>query len=98
MMKMTTLLFVALVAQPVLAQDFDAETQVAGIYATLNYYNSDLSCEKKDDCTAIPVGARACGGPNGYVVASRLNATYDFVETLASITEDLENKINTEIP
>lgn len=74
-----------------------SEVNLPGVYASLNHLIAqDLSCKVAADCKAIPTGSRACGGPNGYVVASRNSAHSASITTLAQLTESLEATINVE--
>lgn len=56
----------------------------------------NLSCATVADCTAVAVGARACGGPRGYLVMSKLNVKRDQVNMLASLSTKLEHEYNME--
>lgn len=44
---------------------------------------ADLSCESADDCLAIEVGARPCGGPSDFYTTSRHNQNLEEVEYLS---------------
>jgi hypothetical protein len=50
----------------------------------------DLSCVQASDCVALAVGAKACGGPTSYVVASTHNPEFDSLKAL--ITELTEQE------
>jgi hypothetical protein len=54
----------------------------------------DLSCAKVEDCTAIAVGSRACGGPQRYVVTSSHNAVLPQVESQANEVTQAERALN----
>lgn len=43
----------------------------------------DLSCQRDSDCTTVEVGARACGGPERFLISSNLNPDMDQVLGLA---------------
>lgn len=53
---------------------------------------SDLSCRKDADCAAVGVGARACGGPQAYLVYSKRSKRRDKIvaEAQASVKEAKE--------
>lgn len=55
---------------------------------------ADRRCEQESDCVSIPLGSRACGGPEKYIVASKLNANFDFIQNLALRSETLESAFN----
>jgi hypothetical protein len=57
---------------------------------------ADLSCQASVDCTAIALGSRACGGPNGYVVVSKTNmfVANGVVQLLATDTTSIEKSLN----
>lgn len=44
----------------------------------------DLSCDQASDCVALAMGAKACGGPTSYVVASLHNPELDSLKALIS--------------
>lgn len=50
---------------------------------------SDLGCKTEEDCEALPVGLRSCGGPEKYVVISTENASYDVLIDLGAVSESL---------
>ena len=54
----------------------------------------DRSCAEDGDCVQFPIGSRACGGPNGYILTSRLNSLLDEVEYLARQSEIKESAFN----
>lgn len=56
--------------------------------------NHDLSCQSSLDCLRLPVGSRACGGPNGYVITSTHNPLLEEVKFLAEQTESRESAYN----
>lgn len=51
-------------------------------------------CETEADCEAVPLGAKACGGPWSYVVASKESETYDDVVALSEELERIERLYN----
>jgi len=48
--------------------------------------DQDLSCKVDTDCEALPLGAKACGGPADYIIVSRLNSEF---ARLTSLSEEL---------
>lgn len=38
--------------------------------------NSDLTCESDENCVALPVGYKPCGGPDRYIIASKENKKF----------------------
>lgn len=56
--------------------------------------NSDLSCETSNDCQAIAIGARACGGPSSYIVASKNNYNFAEIIYLAAKTQIKQDEYN----
>ncbi|CAM4754521.1 unnamed protein product [Rotaria magnacalcarata] len=51
-------------------------------------------CTTSSDCTAVPTGSRACGGPNGYVVYAIKSSNARMIRLLATKTVDLERQYN----
>ena len=51
-----------------------------------------MACEQDTDCVAIPMGSRACGGPQFHViiVPSQLKDSTKFKETVARYTADMK--------
>lgn len=47
-------------------------------------------CETEADCDAVPLGAKACGGPWSYIVASTQSETYSDVVALSEELERIE--------
>lgn len=56
--------------------------------------SEDLNCRVDSDCAVIAYGARACGGPAGYLVASKLNPVFTEIKYLAKRTVEREEKFN----
>lgn len=47
-----------------------------------------LACETSADCAALPMGKRACGGPNSFVVTSKANPSLTaLVESIQLVTK-----------
>lgn len=94
-MKAFLIVGLALLTSGVFAQEF---RERAVIEATINAVESlaraDKTCETVADCTVLALGSRACGGPEKYLVVSKLNANFDLIQTLAGRSESLENAFN----
>jgi len=56
----------------------------------------DNQCATSEDCTTVAVGARACGGPNGYAVYSIKSSNAQDIRLWAQLTTTLEHQYNTE--
>jgi len=54
-----------------------------------------LKCEAASDCVAIPMGDRACGGPNYYTFTSKLNPSLTAVMETAALVTKAEKEMNT---
>jgi hypothetical protein len=54
--------------------------------------NSDLSCQRTEDCTAVALGARSCGGPAGYLVVSKRNPKYEKIVERAKLHEAISKE------
>jgi len=52
----------------------------------------DAKCETNIQCTSIPVGHRACGGPTGYIIYSTLNTNKNKLIKLSEIHMELSRK------
>jgi hypothetical protein len=81
-----------------MAQEFksmeEGFTFVNGIQHSIESLNKDLSCKKDSDCISIALGKRACGGPSGYITASKRNKYLKAINLLAQETTILESRIN----
>lgn len=58
----------------------------------------DKQCWTSDDCGALPVGAKPCGGPSDYIVYSKLSSYADDIEKLATLSSKLESEYHQENP
>lgn len=67
---------------------------VASLSGAADDLVSPVPCETADDCEAIPLGAKACGGPQSYAVVSNLSETYGEFVTLADELERIEGIYN----
>lgn len=54
----------------------------------------DLTCESVADCRAVPVGAKACGGPKAYLVASVRNAAFEALQSKSQEHQEMEKLYN----
>lgn len=75
-------------------EERDARVINATITAAQTLASADLSCTKTTDCVVIALGSKACGGPNGFLVASTKNATIRQIRALAKQSEALEAGFN----
>lgn len=55
---------------------------------------SRMGCASDDDCQAMPIGSKACGGPSGYIVYSTLSTDAEELEVLADTATDAEEQFN----
>lgn len=53
--------------------------------------NQDLACNQDADCVAVGIGARACGGPEKYIVTSKSN-DLALLEELNNALVELEKR------
>jgi len=51
-------------------------------------------CTTPADCVAEPIGARACGGPGGYIVYSKTSSYAEDIVALAKLTTKLARQYN----
>ena len=92
-MKNVMILIAILLSQPSFASD--AQDNLSAVYKTLEVVNQmDLSCNTTSDCDLLAVGARACGGPGGFMVVTKNNADLNVLERLAHLTTSMQNEIN----
>lgn len=56
----------------------------------------NLKCQTDNDCGTLAYGSKACGGPNGFIVASENNSKLNQIETLAHMSENVEADYNRE--
>ncbi len=54
----------------------------------------NLKCENKDDCYALAIGAKGCGGPIRYAVVSKKNTYEKILKPLSTLLIDKTNKLN----
>ena len=67
------------------------------IVKAMNVLNEqNLSCQTDDDCSSVAYGSKACGGPNGFMVVSSNNGKLNQINTLANLTERVEEDYNRE--
>jgi hypothetical protein len=52
----------------------------------------NLSCASSIDCVALEVGARACGGPRDYMVASVNNPNLEQIRSMLAELADMEHQ------
>ena len=89
-MKLLLVVFASLLLNTAIAQENqhrDGEAIAALMKVTKFLADADLRCATVDDCKLISVGSRACGGPAGYLVTSKLNGNMTELNYLASQTE-----------
>ncbi|CAF0782218.1 unnamed protein product [Rotaria sp. Silwood1] len=71
--------------------------QLNSINTALTTINQlENQCATSSDCLTEPIGARACGGPNGYIVYSRISSYVEYILSLAKLTTILERQYNEE--
>lgn len=51
-------------------------------------------CTVASECTVLPIGARACGGPGGYTAYAISSSNSDEIHSLAQLTTTLQRKYN----
>mgnify|MGYP006897546521 CR=1 FL=1 len=56
----------------------------------------DNQCTTSADCTVLPTGSRACGGPSGHVVYATKSSNAKQIRSLAQLTTTLERQFNNE--
>lgn len=54
----------------------------------------DLSCSVDADCTLVAVGHRPCGGPEDYVIASKLNPRHEEVLSVSLLHQQKSQQEN----
>lgn len=64
------------------------------VYDELVSLHAEGPCTTANHCTALPVGAKACGGPSGYVPLSVLSPNKEMAMSLASENSTLSRKEN----
>ena len=90
--------FFALTLQPVFAQRSTQEREANAILAleeaAQNLSSKDLTCKTTADCQLLEIGSKSCGGPQGYLVASKKNHNFGIISQLANESVDREAKFN----
>lgn len=82
--------FLAMLSSAALAQS-QPKMVVNNEVAQLNHF---LECDTDADCVAVPFGAKACGGPQTYVVASKLNPHLWLLQRAAQQSVDTQRADN----
>lgn len=59
------------------------EIELQNIKKDIEDHNKNLACEKLEDCDSVALGARACGGPEDYLVISKRNQFYRRIQLKA---------------
>ncbi|MFL5785418.1 MAG: hypothetical protein ACJ76H_12445 [Bacteriovoracaceae bacterium] len=54
----------------------------------------NLSCRHDSDCTVLPVGSRACGGPSSFTMTSKFNRQFERLERVIARTTAREEEYN----
>lgn len=58
--------------------------------------NQNVKCRKNQDCVALGLGEKACGGPSSYVIASKRNLSFQKLVEEIKVYTDLEKRRNQE--
>lgn len=58
--------------------------------------DQDNQCKLATDCSVVPIGARACGGPGSYAVYSTKSSNVEVIRSAALKTTKLEQQYNAE--
>lgn len=58
------------------AHSLDAPSNLKALEEKINSLNLDLTCKNNEDCVALPVGYKPCGGPERYIIASKANEKF----------------------
>lgn len=87
-------MFSAFANEDLVQQKKDSNAIKSLVESTQQLAAADLSCTKNSDCVALTIGKRACGGPNGFVIASKNNLVFEEVQYLAEQTEAREEVFN----
>lgn len=74
----------------------DLESQISETNAQIESAISHGVCHSDDDCSILPVGQKACGGPSSYVAYSTQNPPPALVELkqLSAKSQSLARKAN----
>ncbi len=75
-------------------QEKDAAAIDALVTAADTLSKVDLSCSRTSDCQVITTGARACGGPSGFIYASKKNGNLAEIKYLAEKSTEKEQAFN----
>lgn len=70
------------------------EARLAEMLAEIETLISDKSCTKDSKCTVMAYGAKACGGPIGYLVYSSGNVKESELKKLVEEFTDLQSLMN----
>lgn len=54
----------------------------------------DNQCTESSDCATIPIGAKPCGGPSGYLIYSKSSVYSNYIQKLALFITELEKIYN----
>lgn len=65
------------------------EDEITNLKSSIHSLNQELNCSQDEDCQALGLGSRPCGGPADFIAVSTMNTNYDQILTLA---DELEEK------
>lgn len=84
-------------AQEIHAGESGSETlkaEIKGLADELNGMTKDKACQTSQDCAAVGIGHRPCGGPSQYLVFSKLKTDEAKLNQLAAKHRDAQRKLN----
>ena len=97
---MKTFLNILIVVSSILSQSqaLEAPKELKILASKIHSLNLDLTCKSHEDCVALPVGYKACGGPERYIVASKANIKFneliDTIDRHLKADKEWKNKEN----
>jgi len=77
---------------PVTGSNKTAPAQSSNILADIKRAVGDATCSSSAECRTLPVGAKACGGPEEYVAWSTLHGSEAALQALAARSKTLRQE------
>jgi hypothetical protein len=84
-------------AQEIQASESEVETlktEIKRLADELTGMTSDKNCQTDQDCAAVGIGHRPCGGPSQYLVFSKLKTNEIKIKQIAAQHRDAQRKVN----
>lgn len=82
------------IEQTLLEPQAPAAQDIETLKAQLEQLTQDKPCQQSAECRVLPVGHRACGGPDGFVIFSTQNNDAQTIENIVETISNLQRQRN----